>query len=360
MGANELDSKSEEAALDNAVIGELCAQEAERVDGHVQRAFRRAARAALLWEEEAWDLVQAGRSLTELNGIGPHLARRILTWIEKDSSVPDPPIIRREFLTLTQTRKILDRHPSWRQRLRGDLHMHTTWSDGSASSLQMAKAAAVRGYSYIAITDHTKGLKIANGLNEEELMHQGEEIDSVNREYLNANQGFSVLKSTEVNLSRFGETDISGESLRKLDVVIGAFHSALRGTEDQTGRYLAAVRNKGIHIIGHPQGRIYNHREGLRADWNRVFAEVARLDKAVEIDGYPDRQDLRTTLVRVAREEGARISLGTDAHQAPQLGFIVFSLAAACLAQVPKERIINFMLIEEVREWARKISMNES
>jgi hypothetical protein len=117
---------------------------------------------------------------------------------------------------------------------------------------------------------------------------------------------FTILRSAEVNLSPSGEGDIEPVVLRKLDLVLGCFHSALRRVEDQTTRYIAARKNPEIHVLGHPQGRIYDHREGLQADWRKVFAEAARLDKAVEIDGYADRQDLRPSLLKIANEEGVR------------------------------------------------------
>ncbi len=106
-----------------------------------------------------------------------------------------------------------------------------------------------------------------------------------------------------------------------------------------------------MHILGHPRGRIYNFRLGLAADWARVFAEAARLDKAVEIDSYPDRQDLNLALLKMAKREGCRISLGTDAHHPWQLEFIELGLAAARLAKIPAERVINFLSLEKLRDW---------
>jgi len=144
-------------------------------------------------------------------------------------------------------------------------------------------------------------------------------------------------------------------ALARLDVVLGSFHSSLRTTDDQTERYLAALRNPTIQILGHPRGRIYNFRIGLRADWARVFAEAARLDKAVEIDCYPDRQDLNLTLLRIARREGVRISLGTDAHHPPQLDFIELGLAAALQAKIPPERMINFLSLAELLTWVKHV-----
>jgi histidinol phosphatase-like PHP family hydrolase len=157
------------------------------------------------------------------------------------------------------------------------------------------------------------------------------------------------LKSAEVNLSPLSQVDLAPSALLSLDLVIGSFHSALRRTEDQTERYLAALRNQSIHILGHPQGRIFNHRDGLEADWPGVFAEAARLDKAVEIDRYPDRQDLKLSLLRLALKEGTRISLGTDAHRPSQLAFMEFALAAAALAGFKPPQIVNFLRVEELR-----------
>ena len=110
-----------------------------------------------------------------------------------------------------------------------------------------------------------------------------------------------------------------------------------------------------IQILGHPQTRVYDKREGLKADWHRVFAEAAKLDKAVEIDGYADRQDLRVSLLKKARKEGCRISLGTDAHAPSQLAYMELCLAAACLAKIPAERILNFMAVKELLGWVERV-----
>ncbi len=134
-------------------------------------------------------------------------------------------------------------------------------------------------------------------------------------------------------------------------MVLGSFHSALRKTDDQTARYLAAVRNPHIQILGHPQCRVYDYRGGLQPDWERVFAEAARLDKAMEIDGYPDRQDLKLSLLKLARKSGVRISLGTDAHHPWQLAFIELSLGAACRAKIAPDRVINFLTVPQLQTW---------
>jgi histidinol phosphatase-like PHP family hydrolase len=217
----------------------------------------------------------------------------------------------------------------------------------------MADAAKERSYDYIAITDHSKILKIAGGIDERALKRQGMEIAKVNAALLKSGSQLIVLRSIEMNLNPRGEGDMSPDCLSGLDIVLGSFHSALRKTEDQTERYLAALRNPHVHILGHPRGRIYNFRIGLKADWPRVFAEAARLNKALEIDCYPDRQDLNVSLLKIARDHGTRISLGTDAHHGWQLEFIDLGLAAALRAKIPPDRILNFMPLAEIKAWAK-------
>jgi hypothetical protein len=125
-----------------------------------------------------------------------------------------------------------------------------------------------------------------------------------------------------MNLKPDGTGDMEPASLKVLDLVLGSFHSALRRKEDQTERYLAALNHPNVHILGHPRGRVYNFRIGLTADWSRVFDAAALLDKAIEIDAFPDRQDLNIELLKLARAAGVRISLGTDAHRPEQLAFM--------------------------------------
>jgi histidinol phosphatase-like PHP family hydrolase len=193
-------------------------------------------------------------------------------------------------------------------------------------------------------------------MDEATLARQLKEIGEVNQEFSASKVTFRVLSSLEMNLNPSGSGDMSLDSLRTLDMVLGSFHSALRRKEDQTDRYLAALGHPGIHILGHPRGRVYNFRVGLRADWAKVFDRAAALDKAVEIDGFPDRQDLDVDLLRLARAAGVRISLGTDAHRPDQLSFMEFALAAAIESEIPRERILNFMSIQELLAWARALT----
>jgi histidinol phosphatase-like PHP family hydrolase len=348
-----LSSRSGE--LSNSQIAELLATQSERETSFKQKALRRAARRAFLWPEEAAELLRQGRSLTELSAVGPYLARCIRQWIESPPPLTPPSEIRAGFLTITEARAALAKDPEWIGAIKGDLQMHTLWSDGSGSVREMAETACERSYEYIAITDHSKGLKIAGGIDEAQLQEQAAEIDEVNESLKAAGKQLRVLRSVELNLDPTGQGDMDELSLAQLDLVLGCFHSSLRKREDQTERYLAALRNPSVHILGHPRGRIYNFRVGLRADWPRVFGLAAELDKAVEIDAYPDRQDLSPDLISLAKQAGCRISLGTDSHGPSQLAFMEFAAASALLASVPRDRILNFMPREELLNWARKL-----
>ncbi len=342
-------------SLSNSAIAELLALAAESAKMPLQKALRRASRKAFMWPEEAASMIQQSRSLTELPAVGPTLDRIIRSWVENPPDVATPPPIRQHFLTATETRAILAANPDWLPALKGDLQMHTVWSDGSGSIEDMALAAVERGYKFIAITDHSKGLKIAGGIDEAQLRHQSEEIAGLNAKLKADGHRLQVLRSIELNIDPRGHGDMGSGALASLDLVLGCFHSALRKKEDQTERYIAALRNPDVHILGHPRGRIYNYRVGLHADWERVFAVATELDKAVEIDGYPDRQDLSLDLLKLAKKAGCRISLGTDSHDPLQLRFMDYSLSTAIEAGIDRRRILNFMTADELRAWAQSV-----
>ncbi len=352
-------SKALATVLSNRDLSELLAAEAGVIArSTAAKAFKRAARNAFLWPEEARSLLEQQRSLTELEGVGPFIAKQIQQWFDNPPTPPPRDALRENFLTLSEARKALAKKPDWQQRYKGDLQMHTDWSDGSGTVQDMADAAIARGYEYIGITDHSKGLKIAGGIDESQLRRQSAEIDAINATFAKQGKNFQVLHSIELNLNPLGEGDMDLDALAQLDLVVGSFHSALRVKGDQTDRYLAALRNPSVHILGHPRGRVFNYRIGLTADWKRVFAEAARLDKAVEVDSYPDRQDLDIELLQLARAEGCKIAIDTDAHHPWQLAFIELGLAAALLAGIEPENIINFMPANDVIEWAKQTRGN--
>jgi len=200
------------ADLTNAEIAELLALEAESLRPPAQRALRRASRKAFLWDEEAVALVRSRRPLTELAGVGPYIAGLIREWVKSRPKTPLSPPIRSGFLTIAEARVALAAKNQWLSNIKGDLQMHSDWSDGSSPIAEMAAAALERHYEYIAITDHAKGLKIAGGIDEEQLARQGMEIENLNAS-ITSGKRFRVLRSIELNLNSNGEGDMSAESL---------------------------------------------------------------------------------------------------------------------------------------------------
>ncbi|HZA60331.1 MAG TPA: PHP domain-containing protein [Actinomycetota bacterium] len=338
--------------LTNAIIAELLALDAEAEEGHRERALRRASRAALTWPEEAGAVIGQDRPLTELRAVGPWVARRIHGWLEAPPDPPEPPVLRRGFITVAQAREVLADHPD--VRLRADLQMHTTWSDGSASVREMVDACAALGYEHVAITDHSKGLPIARGMDEGRVAAQAEEVARVNAELDVEGAPIRALHAIEMNLSPSGDGDMELDALARLDLVLGAFHSRLRVTDDETDRYVRALRNPTVHVMAHPRGRKWNLREGLSADWSRVADEAAAQHTALEIDGYPDRQDADLELLAEIKRAGGYISIGTDAHATWELAFWELGLALALLAEIPRERILNLMTADELGRWVRE------
>jgi putative hydrolase len=341
-------------AFTNAEIAECLALVADEYTDHRKKALKSGSRAAFLWDEEASDLLEQGRELTELPKIGPWLARLIEGWIEEPPGTPDPSPLRSDFMTMSQAVAVLKDAPGWREELKGDLQMHSTYSDGYGSIAEMADTAEALGHEYISITDHSKGLKIAGGIDEETLARQGAEIDEVNDGLAERGSRLRVLRSIEVNLNPQGEVDMDDDALDSLDVIVGSFHSKLRLKEDQTDRYVAALRNRHVNVLGHPRGRVYNFRLGLTADWPKVFDVAAETDTAIEINSYADRQDLNRELLAIAAASGCRFSLGTDSHSPRQLGNVRFGLAAAASVGIDRSRIVNFLPREELLEWAAR------
>lgn len=333
-------------SLTNAQLSELLAVASEREEAPTKsKALRRASRSAMMWPVEAAALVAAGDRLTTLRSIGPWTAGVVSGWLEDPPEVREPPPIRAGFLTVARAAAILAEHPE--MRARADLQMHSLHSDGSATIGEMHRACAERGYEFVALTDHSKGLPIANGMDEDRLAAQGAEIDSINERGAPPR----ILKAIEMNLSPLGEEDMERPALARLELVLGAFHSKLRMKDDQTERYLSAIRNPTIHVLAHPRGRIFNFRLGLTAEWDTVFAVAETEGVALEIDCNPMRQDLNVKLLRLAAEHRELMfSIGTDAHSTEELEFMTLGVAAAAEAGIPPERILNFWPVERLLE----------
>ena len=226
--------------------------------------------------------------------------------------------------------------------------MHSTWSDGSQTLKAIVDGCRARGYSYAAVTDHSAGLPIAGGVSLERFEEQHREIDEINRSLCGQ---FRLLKGVEANIRADGVVDVELEARSRFDVVVAAPHSGLRSPAPQTERMIAAVSTPGIHILGHPRGRIYGSRPGITADWAQVFAAAAREDVAVEIDGDPSRQDLDCMLAQEAVAAGCLFALDSDAHAVTQLRYADFAVAHAVLAGVPPERIVNFWPLDRFLAW---------
>jgi putative hydrolase len=344
-------------SLTNDVLGELLWRAGAEEADHRRQALQRAARAARFWPEEAADVAAAGRSLTELRAVGPWVAARIHAMLDAPPPSPEPDDTRTGYLTMAQIRTILDADPSWEATPHGDLQVHSTDSDGSLPVRDMATIARDLGRTFIACTDHSESLRIAHGMDEERMRDQWRRIDALNAELDSGADGFRVLKSVEMDVFVDGSGDTDPAVLAELDLVLGAFHTKLRATDDMTERYLAALRNPSVHVLAHPTARMYGRRRGLVADWPHVFDEAARLGKAVELDATPSRQDLNVDLARIAVAAGVRwFSIGSDAHSAFELGFLPFGMATAAAAGVPRERVLNYLPAEEVQRWAQALT----
>jgi histidinol phosphatase-like PHP family hydrolase len=299
-----------------------------------------------MWPEEASGLGDDRRSLTELRAVGPFTAGFISGWLRDRPEVPRPPPVRDGFLTFAYARTVVDAHPEWRQAALADHQMHTEETDGTSSIADMAEAAAALGRRRIAITDHSKTLRITNGMDEARLAAQGERIAAYNAR----GSGPLVLRSIEMDLTPDGDGDMDPALLVRLDLVLGAFHSKLRLKDDQTDRYFRGLANPDIQVLAHPRGRVYNFRLGLTADWERVARRAAETGTALEIDAYPDRQDLDEERLRIVAASGAWISIGTDAHTPQELAYLEIGLAAAILAGIERKRVLNCLSASELAE----------
>ncbi|MGB7297041.1 MAG: DNA polymerase/3'-5' exonuclease PolX [Candidatus Aminicenantales bacterium] len=222
-----------------------------------------------------------------------------------------------------------------KSHIRGDLHVHSDWSDGQVSLSELADLARERGYSYIAVCDHSQAAKYAGGLTPDRLRRQMKEIDALNRRL----KGIRLLKGTEVDILADGSLDLPDQLLGELDIVVGSIHSGFR--KNVTARMLKAMENPHLDIIGHPTGRLISGREGYEVDLEAVLAGARRLAKALELNSYPDRLDLNEFHLKRARELEVMISIGTDTHSADGLGMMRFGVGIARRAWLQKKDILN-------------------
>lgn len=222
--------------------------------------------------------------------------------------------------------------------IRGDLHMHSTESDGKCSIREMAEAARKRGLEYIAITDHSKSLAMANGLNEERLLRQIREIRELSRQI----EGIRILCGTEVDILADGTLDIADDVLAQLDVVVGSVHSHMnQPTAQITERVLRALENPNLDILGHPTGRLQLRRDPMALDMESILKAAKHRGVAMEINAFPDRLDLRDQHVRMCREMGVKVVISTDSHHTRHLGLMKYGVLTARRGWLEKKDVLN-------------------
>jgi putative hydrolase len=292
--------------------------------------------------------VEAG-TLTELAGIGPSTAAVIEAAVRGE--VPE----RLARLEAAYAGPLAQGGRELRAALRGDLHSHSDWSDGGSPIEEMAFTAIELGHEYLALTDHSPRLTVANGLSVARLTKQLDVVDAIN-EHL-AGTGFTLLKGIEVDILDDGGLDQTDELLAKLDLRVASVHSKLRqDSAGMTKRMLGAIRNPWTNVLGHCTGRMVMGNRGNRPssefDAKAVFEACVEHDVAVEINSRPERRDPPSKLIALARDIGCRFSIDSDSHAPGQLDFLDYGAARAQALGVPLERIVNSWPVDRLLAWA--------
>ncbi|MDE5412369.1 DNA polymerase/3'-5' exonuclease PolX [Alkalihalobacterium chitinilyticum] len=235
--------------------------------------------------------------------------------------------------------------------IQSDLHMHTTWSDGAYSIKEMAEAARAKGYSYIAITDHSQYLKVANGLTEERLIEQMKEIKRVNEEY----DDFKIFTGIEMDILPNSTLDFSDELLEQVDFVIGSIHSSFsQDRETIMKRLTTALRNNHVDLIAHPTGRLIGRRSGYDVDIEMLIQLAKETDTALELNANPHRLDLSAEWLKKAQDAGVKLSINTDAHHSDHFDFMEIGVGVARKGMIKKETVINTFTREEFERFINR------
>ena len=233
--------------------------------------------------------------------------------------------------------------------IRGDLHMHSTWSDGKDSIEAMARACEARGYDYVAISDHSPALAMVRGLTPDTAPEQWAEIDRVQE----ALDEIVVLKSLEVDILRDGSLDMTDDILEALDLVIVSVHSLMDLDQAaMTNRVIRAMQHPCVDLVGHPTGRLLGRREPFELDMEAVLQAASELGVGLEINSNPKRLDLNDVHARRAKELGVKVVVSTDAHSLRQLDHISYGVDQARRAWLEKEDVLNTMTLHQLRSWA--------
>jgi len=232
--------------------------------------------------------------------------------------------------------------------IKGDLHVHSSWSDGNSSVEKLVESARARGYEYLAVTDHSISLKIANGLSEKELLNQVEYIKNLHGEY----NDFCILTGIEVDILSDGELDYPDEILSELDIVIASIHSGFKQPREQiTSRLISAAKHHLVDVIGHPTGRLIGRREPYPVDLEAVMEAAAACGTVMEINASPDRLDLSGENIVNAARKGVSFMIGTDAHGTRGLGDMNYGVKTARRGWLSKEQVLNTFSLPELKKY---------
>lgn len=272
-----------------------------------------------------------------------------------DGGMPRRRKTREHYLARTEVRAAItqadpDLNP---QRMRGAFHWHTTDSDGKAALETMARACRRRGTAWAVVTDHSRGLEVASGLDSEGVRLQRRRVDRWNQRH---GDDLRLFQGLEVEILEDGAIDIPHAERQELECVVAAVHRHFDPDRDQTERLLRAVSTPDVHVLAHPRARHFHNRPGLRARWERVFTTCAENDVAVEINGFPRRQDLDWNLAHLASECGCTFILASDAHAPRHLEFDAYACAIAGRAALLPSSILNTKRAEVFQDWLARIS----
>ncbi|MBM3785786.1 MAG: DNA polymerase/3'-5' exonuclease PolX [Acidobacteria bacterium] len=236
-------------------------------------------------------------------------------------------------------------------QMRGDIHMHTRESDGRATLEEMAETARSHGYEYMAITDHSKALAMANGLDEARVIAFARRVRALDHSAL----GIRVLSGLECDILKDGRMDLADDALAELDLVIASVHSYMNlDSAEMTDRYLRCLENPHVKVIGHPTGRVLLHRDAFVYDFERVAAEAARRGVAMEINASPERLDLHAALIRIARNKGCRFTISTDAHHPKHMGNMRYGVKMARRGWLTSGDVLNTLPLPEFQNALRR------
>jgi putative hydrolase len=284
----------------------------------------------------------ANNTLKQLDGIGDSSARIIKEALAGDTSYLEK-LDRETKVPLTREGQV------YRDALRGDCHLHSTWSDGGATIEAMANTARALGHEYMVLTDHSARLTVAHGLDRDRLLEQLKVIDALNERLA----PFRILTGMEVDILEDGTLDLDDDLLARLDIVVGSVHSKLRMEGFlMTPRMVRAIESPHVDILGHCTGRLIGKRPQSEFDPERVFAACAATNTAVELNSRPERLDPPEELLTLAIEHGCWFSIDSDAHATGQLEWQPHGCNRAAAGGVPIERVINTMAADDLLAWA--------